>query len=126
MTLKELAGKHVLTGIEFGCVRDIQDCNYLKVTLDGRTYQARENWDDEYRSLCKELVVSDGPCKIQIPDTEVVGFMDEDIGNDLLILIATANGKRILRVGTEDYDDYYPICIMEWTPENLPCNEGIA
>jgi hypothetical protein len=33
-------------------------------------------------------------------------------------------GKVVLEVGTDNTEDYYPYCVMNWSPENLACNVG--
>ena len=133
MELSELAGKHVFSGIEFG-VTDIEawfgkieKTNCVKFTLDGVTYMAVEDPEDGYRSRLEDLVVVDEPCKIRLPDIEVVCHMMEDDQwerNDVLVFVDALNGKTILELGTANWNDYYPYCVMEYTPENMSCNEG--
>ena len=40
-----------------------------------------------------------------------------------IIATSTATGEEILRIGTNDYDDYYPVCILEFHPQNLDVNQ---
>ena len=42
----------------------------------------------------------------------------------LRIAVATviATGRVVLRVGTDNYDDYYPMCILEFVPQALAAN----
>lgn len=42
--------------------------------------------------------------------------------DDILVFVDVKNGKEILKVGTGNTDDYYPYCVLEYTPENLSCN----
>lgn len=44
--------------------------------------------------------------------------------NDILVFHDVMNGKEILAIGTGNFDDYYPYCVLEYTPENMFCNEG--
>ncbi len=30
--------------------------------------------------------------------------------------------KLVLEIGTDNADDYYPYCVMDWHPENLAIN----
>lgn len=130
MELKDLCGKHILSGIEKGtCNIEVlggqENVDYVKFCLDGISYVAIEDPEDDYRSTCRELEVSETECRIKLPDVEVVGIMKgneryED--HDILMLIDCITGKVVLSVGTANYDDYYPYCVMEWTPENLSCN----
>ena len=133
--LKDLVGKHILSGIEVGSMEhdDLwgyrEMCSYIKFALDGVNYLAIEDPSDGYRSYMYDLEVSDAPCKIHLPNIEVVCRMQEDNyceRNDVLEFIDVLNGKQILAVGTANYDDYYPYCVLEYTPENMSCNEGRA
>ena len=125
MELKELCGKHILSGIETGYVEeDEMACGYIKFCLDGIVYMAIEDPDDGWRSYCRELIVSDMPCDIALPDVEVFGVMQDGSlsRNDVLRLFDTTTAEEVLAVGTEDWDGWYPCCVMRWTPENLSCN----
>jgi hypothetical protein len=129
--LKDLTGKHILSGIEIGkVVREAwyggtEEPNCVKFTLDGVTYMAVEDPSDGYRSYMEDLVVVEEPCKIRLPDVEVICHMKEDDRyerNDVLVFVDALNGKTILELGTANYDDYYPYCVMEYIPENMNCN----
>lgn len=133
MELRELVGRHVLTGVETGITKvhrwrdNYEDCFHVKFTLDGITYLAVEDPDDGYRSYMEDLVVVEEPCKIRLPDIEVVCHMMEDYEyerNDVLVFVDALNGKTILELGTANWSDYYPYCVMDYTPENMSCNEG--
>ena len=130
MELNELIGNHILSGVETGVLtknnygwEDM--CNYIKFTLDGVTYMAVEDPDDGYRSFMEELEISKEPCKVSLPNIEVFCAMmadDRYKRNDVLLFFDVLSGKEILSVGTESYDDYYPICHLEYHPENMYCN----
>ena len=133
MELKELVGKHFLSGVERGRTErksffgnnGMRDS--IKFCLDGVNYVAVEDPCDGWRSLCEELEISETPCKIQIPKTEVLCTMKPDddrwgVNNDVLVLTDCETGLVVLEVGTANTNDYYPYCVMEWTPENLSCN----
>ena len=98
----------------------------MKFTLDGITYLVAENPSDGYRSYAEDLEVVDEPCKTPLPNVEVVCTMREDRfrEDDVLVFIDALNGKKILEVGTANTNDYYPYCVMEYTPENMSCNEN--
>lgn len=121
--LEDLVGKHILSGIETG---NIGSSGYVGFTLDGVTYRAVEDTCDGYRSYMEDLVVVEQPCKIRLPDIEVVCCMLDDDphpDDDVLVFIDALNGKTILKIGTENTKDYYPYCVMEYTPENMSCNQ---
>jgi hypothetical protein len=131
MELKELVGAHILSGVEVGCEERklhiwTESCNYVKFTLDGVTYKAVEDPSDGYRSYMEELEVSETPCKIKLPNIEVLCELSE-VGeyegeSDVLCVYDVLSGKKIMAVGTENYDDYYPCCVLEYHPENMYCN----
>ena len=131
--LENLVGKHILSGIEIGVMDcksvwgELYHCNFIKFTLDGVNYLAMEDPADGYRSYMSGLEISDTPCKIRLPNIEVVCRMRSDgrwERNDVLEFIDILNGEIILAVGTANYDDYYPYCVLEYAPENMSCNEG--
>ena len=37
--------------------------------------------------------------------------------------IDIVNGKTFLSIGTKHWNDYYPICIFDYEPENIHLNE---
>lgn len=132
--LEDLTGNHVLSGIETGettlyvgggCCAATE---YVKFTLDGVTYLAVENPDDVYRSYMEDLMICETPCKISLPDIDVVCHMRDagKYGDDVLVFVDAKNGKTILELGTADYGDYYHYCVMAYTPENMSCNAGVA
>ena len=125
MELKDLVGKHVLKGVKRSfVVEDGESCEALLFNLDGNTYAAVEDPDDGYRSYLSELrVLPSCACAQNIPDIEVFCMMDEGDDRDVLEMRDIANAKIVLRIGTEDTDDYYPYCVMEYSPENFSVNE---
>lgn len=127
MELKDLCGEHIFSGIETGILvrRDdwsSEECQYVKFELDNCAYVAVENPSDGYRSYCEELVKEITPCKIKLPNIRVEASMESG-DNDVLVLTDCKTNLVVLRVGTKDYNDYYPFCVMEWHPENLCCNQ---
>lgn len=134
MDFNDLIGAHVLSGIETG-KRDVErhfgkeECNFVKITLDGVTYLATENTDDGYRSYMDELQIVEERCKFALPDIKVVctrrsGGSWDVCGYDVLDFIDIETGKKILAIGTDHTESYYPMCIMEYHPENMACNSG--
>ena len=131
MKLADLKGKHILSGIETGMTKVPdgygEEGNYVKFCLDGTNYMAIEDPSDGWRSYLADIVVSDTPCKIQIPDTEVMATIrDTDKygeNSEVLVLTDCKTANIVLEVGTENVGDYYPLCVLEWTPENLWCNK---
>lgn len=129
MKLKDLCGKHIFSGCELTSTNrkefggHFANCVCL-FTLDGITYKAVENPGDGYRSYMDELEISDAAPRYSFDGVDVICYMQENDYNDILVIRDTHNGKTILEVGTEMYDDYYPVCHFLYQPENMICNDG--
>ena len=134
MKLKDLTGKHILSGIEVGQKTverylSKKTCNYIKFTVDGTTYMALEDPSDGYRSYMHELVIVEEPCKIQLPNIFVCCHMrgnGDHESNDIIVFVDFENGKEILEIGTGNYDGYYPYCVLNYYPEDMSCNGGVV
>jgi hypothetical protein len=130
-TLKSFVGKHLLTGVEFGSVKDrnawgsMGDCNVMYFVLDGDTYMAQEDPDDGYRSTLWKIVrcKDSSDVKNKFESCEVIGIMGKGDEKDILFLIDTTTGKEVLSVGTDSADDYYPCCVMHFDPTAMKVNQ---
>lgn len=131
MELKDLCGKHIFSGCELTSEkRELwgyeEECQVCLFTLDGVTYKAIENPDDGYRSFCEGIETSEDKPRYSFPGVETVCHMMDDgkyEEDDVLVIRDAINGKIILEVGTKNYNDYYPYCHFEYTPENMECNQ---
>jgi len=120
MELKDLVGRHMFSGIEEGQIG--QDCNTIKFTLDSIHYMAVEDPNDGYRSYLSDVVITDEAPKYVFPPVPVVCTTDNIIDNDILEFYDIITHSLVLRIGTENLDDYYPTCIIDYYPENLNIN----
>ncbi len=132
MELTDLVGKHLMTGVNQG-ERPIksdyagyENCDTITFELDGVAYQATEDPQDGYRSCMRELdIVPTSAITNRFSPAEVMCVMrklpyrDED---DILDCYDTSTGKVVLSVGTDDSDNYYPVWVAEFTPENMAIN----
>lgn len=132
MKLKDLIGKHILSGIEVG-QKKVKNyygeelCNYIKFTIDDTTYMALEDPDDGYRSYMHELKVVEETCQTKLPNILVRCFMRKSSDyqkDDVLVFVDVKSRKEILHVGTANYDDWYPYCVLDYRPENMFCNRN--
>jgi hypothetical protein len=102
-----------------------EDCNGYIFRLNGQNYAIWENPSDGYRSYC-EIEPTDLPCKNTFPPQEVfVRLYDEQDGctkDNGILIYNMDDASLILKLGTDNYDDYYPTARMEFHPENLPIN----
>ncbi len=111
ITLKDLVGKHYLSGVEF-------DGNDIIFVLNDIAFVAREDPQDGYRSSMDRLDIYTGIVKNRFEGVEVIA----KLSSDLLSLIDCDNEKEVLIVGTDYSDSYYPFFVHEWMPQNLSLN----
>lgn len=112
--LKELVGPHTLSGVEFESaqVNSLEVGKVMRFVLDGRILVATEDPCDGYRSMLGGLQeVAGPPVANSFSPVAVVGNMDPN--HNILVLRLAATGEEVLRVGTEDFDGYYP-CFEAW------------
>ena len=123
--LNSFLGKHYLSGVEYTTVEDEDGFQYeaFKFCLDGTTYIVSKDPSDGYRSRCREIIISKTPCSMYFPPHDVVGLYDDDDMEEVIKFVDIYTGKTVMRFGTENSNDYYPYCVMEWLPENLSTNE---
>ena len=132
ITLKSLAGPHIFTGVERGILKVDkqfswdQDRNTIRFELDGQVYEAIENPSDGYRSYMDKLIISNKSVRNKTPEINIVCvYRDKDYDDcNLLDFIDCKNGKVFMTIGTRHINDYYPVCIFEYYPENLSINEN--
>lgn len=105
--------------------------NGCALTLGGKTVFVFEDPCDGYRSSASEPLVTPqslysfgaSPEYLRIPvlvrKLTPTEYADEADGIELL---DRRNGRTILRLGTNNVDDYYPTFVCEWSPQNLAEN----
>ena len=102
------------------------DYNGYIFRLNGQNYAIYENPDDGYRSWC-EIEATDLPCKNTFPPQEVFVMLydkDEAYGkNEGIAIYNIDDASLILKLGTDNYNDYYPCARMDFHPENMPINK---
>lgn len=122
----DISGRHELSGVS---IIDVPNCGWNEeetftgyvFTLDGAHYAAVENPDDGYRSYMDELQIVDTPPTASFTPQPVIV---ESVG-DFWEIKCAISGKLVLRCGTDYADDYYPVCVIEYIPENLHINQPI-
>lgn len=109
--------------------KDDWECDYngYIFRLNGQNYVVWENPCDGYRSYC-DIRLTDVPCKNTFPPQEVFvqSYNQENRDNETnqgILIYNIDDGSLILKIGTDNYDDYYPCAVMEFHPENLPINK---
>jgi hypothetical protein len=125
-----------LTGCDYSTVQvtdrwndsRLRNADGMSFTLDDVTYTAYEDDNDGYRSACEDVYVSDVRLTNTFPGVVVVGREYKNEGryhhstDNIIELIDIQNGKTVIRFGTEDSDDYYPSCVLEFDPTAMSTN----
>ncbi len=132
MELKDFTGAKVLDAVDFLVEKTVnycdetEDCQVCRFRLDGIVYVAAENPSDGYRSMMKDLVIdNEATMKNVFVGCDVIcrhiqkGEYDD---HDILALVDAKTGKTVLRVGTGNYNDYYPYFVAEFDPTAMAVN----
>lgn len=132
MKLKDLVGKHKLSGVDYmPSLRNKEKYddygNDILFCLDGVTYLMTENEDDGYRSYMTDLEITDRKIKNMFPKQDVeCKYVDKskewNEESDILQLYSLG-GKLILEIGTGNTDDYYPYTVFNFSPESMDINK---
>lgn len=129
--LTDFLGKHILSGCEYNEIKVerwySEKSNTLDFVLDGKEYRCIEDPNDGYRSALDEIVeLPSGTVKNIFPECEVFGKMmpnDRYEKNEIVQLFDILNTKIVLEFGTQNYNDYYPMFIGTFHPENMAVNQ---
>ena len=126
---KDLVGTHILQGVEqihnykFETVwGGIEDTNATIIRISNKNYIFIDDPSDGWRSYCRDILETDVIPKYSIPDAKVrieISDKPEFVG---INIIDEITNLTVLEIGTSYSDDYYPCCVMSYTPENLSFN----
>lgn len=95
---------------------------YIRIILDGVVYEFEEDSEDGYRSymhgprIVKKNVENTFP-KVSVQLKQHSGVFDG------ISLWDTFTKKEVLTIGTNFYEEYYPIAVFHWHPEYLIINK---
>ena len=129
MKWKELYGERTLLAIRTDVRHPFSvDAGGVALYLDDFTVFVFEDPCDDYRSMAAEPLIANTPlynfgCSpeyLRIPVR--VSTMADCDGADGIQLVDRRNGKVILRLGTDNTDDYYPYFVCDWRPQNIAEN----
>jgi hypothetical protein len=105
-TIDELVGKRFkFFGVDSNCFK-----------IGSRIFEAIEDECDGYRSMLLTVCLADNTKPLifsQLPLDTITVKEDEEYRGYKLV---GRNGHVWLRIGTYDYDDYYPCFRFEYTP----------
>jgi hypothetical protein len=135
MSWDDLLGERTLDAIRTD-VRHPFDTDAAGVALDlgGLTVFIFEDPSDGYRSCSAEPLIVKAPLYsfgvspdyIRVPVRVSRWTKGEREGEaDGLEFTDRRNGKVVLRVGTDNTDDYYPSFVCDWRPQNLADNAAV-
>lgn len=129
-------GLHYLSGIGHSTKHnwDGTEINVNLFCIDDKTYGVYEDPDDGWRSYGRLEEVDDKcqytfpPQSIKVVNEKVYNETDYGIYTEyedkfIIHIYDAINGKEVLVVGTDYSDDYYPLAIFNYTPENLEINK---
>lgn len=130
MELEELVGEHILTGFDY-YETDVEtddgteSVSCCRIELDGTVYLAIEDPNDGYRPMLGSLEIDTTPIRNKFPSVVVVGVLDNSGNWGIIEFNVRSTGKTIVRLGTDEDDEYYPASVIEFFPENMPVNANV-
>ncbi|MDB4302117.1 hypothetical protein N9924_00980 [bacterium] len=116
MKLSDFEGKRKFSGIDK--YYDSNGDGYI-IRIDNKNYTILEDEDDGYRSYLGEIEEVDIKIDNMFEPIDVMCKMKDDGYTDALNVTDCKTLETILIIGTENYDDYYPMCVMEWYPKKM-------
>lgn len=128
MLLDDFLGEHILTGCENGYLKikngKLDSANTLDIVLDGRTFSIIENEVDDYRSVMDNIIENRPDLVIKNifePCYVIAKFREMD--NGVLDFYDKTTNEIVLSFGTLKDWDLYPMCILDFFPENMAINK---
>ncbi len=126
----------ILSGVDRETKR-ITDYNYyygdeesqvIRFELDNIIYVAVEDNNDGYRSAMDKIFIdTKSNIKTRIPGHKVYAKRrngDRYSKNDTIEFIDIITNDLVLAIGTDNWDDYYPMFVNEWDITNLAINKA--
>ncbi len=126
MELKDLAGKHVLEGVDIVVhYLNGEKANSMILLLGGVCYAFVEDPEDGYRSCLDRVEVLHDHKMVNtfVPHLVNVTHIDDDC-KDALVIKDILSDSIVIEVGTWMHDEYYPTFVSSWEPKNLAVNKG--
>lgn len=127
-------GKYLLSGVdEYQTTNDFyENINGIVLILNGEKYIMAEDQCDGYRSYGILVKNENVECLNTFPPQEVVIESKvtkitehfDSISNEMMTIKNPFTNEIIIELGTENMDDYYPMGIFHYHPENLPINKN--
>ena len=128
--LEDLIGLHELSGVDTVTIPLDPDkdryeaAQAMSFVLDGVVYTATEDPSDGYRSYLGSLDVG-GEVSNRFPPQRMLCTYEGKDGlqkNEILVMTDVITAKEVLRVGTANTNDYYPLFVADFDPTAMACN----
>lgn len=124
-------GKHKFSGIDpYMRPGDYGDYEGYYIVIDDTVYTFERDPDDGYRSygnlyIPKNISVNDIKNRFPSQDVIITQYHREDTDGykHFYSITDVETGKTILEIGTDYTDDYYPMAICHYYPENMAINQ---
>lgn len=128
VTLEDLVGDRFLSGVGYYDWNP-NPSDYDGVTfnfiLDGMLYAVVEDANDGYRSSLRDVFVTGHIGQVSNTFSPVAVVCEMDKVHDILHILDKVTGESIIRIGTEEYDSYYPCFINNYNPEAMSVNKFV-
>lgn len=133
MSWDDLCGERELRAIRTDVRHPFQaEANGVALQLDDMTVLVFEDPSDGYRSCANDPIIMQAPLYSLGCDPEYIRapvlvrrWTQAEYGTpDGVEFIDRRNGKTVLRLGTDNSDDYYPSYTCDWRPQNLADNDA--
>lgn len=120
-------GTHKFSGIE-----PYKDSEGYFIIIDNVLYAFECDPDDGFRSYGNLYIprnISVNDIKNRFPAQDVIITLhdnkrcDDSYKKQFYTIINAKTGKLILKIGTDYTDDYYPVAICHYYPENMTINQ---
>ena len=92
--------------------------------LNNETYKAKEDENDGYRSSLGYVSKTNDVCKNTFSSHKVKTRWKSNVyeENHTIEFVDVISGRPVLEIGTDNWDDYYPCCRLNFMCDNLAIN----
>lgn len=105
-----------LSGVDIGSI-------FVRIILNGIVYEFTEDIEDGYRSyMCDPKVVNKRVINTFPPVSVEIKVDSRDFFSGITAYDVFTK-EEVLEIGTDHYEQYYPVAISYWNPEGLIINK---
>jgi hypothetical protein len=119
---EDLVGEHMLSGVDF---TSYEDAMVMTLILDGTRYSFIEDSDNGYRSMLQTILIDAFPVRNTFEPQRVICEEERVPGADgILTGYDAITHEEVFFVGTDYSDEYYPLFVAGFAPENMSINSS--